>query len=109
MTMLDYLRKKVLDEIGFSKKAYCLKDGFGVSMGGSGLMATSRDLMLFALLILKQGKLNAKQYVPADYIKEATSFQTATCVTGRKAKATVFSFGLASIAQSFATAWADSL
>ena len=82
MTMLDYLRKKVLDEIGFSKKAYCLKDGFGVSMGGSGLMATSRDLMLFALLILKQGKLNAKQYVPADYIKEATSFQTATCVTG---------------------------
>lgn len=82
MTMLDYLRKKVLDEIDFSKKAYCLKDGFGVSMGGSGLMATSRDLMLFALLILKQGKLNAKQYVPADYIKEATSFQTATCVTG---------------------------
>ncbi len=82
MTMLDYLRKKVLDEIGFSKEAYCLKDGFGVSMGGSGLMATSRDLMLFALLILKQGKLNGKQYIPADYIKEATSFQTATCVTG---------------------------
>ncbi len=82
MTMLDYLRKKVLDEIGFSKEAYCLKDGFGVSMGGSGLMATSRDLMLFALLILKQGKRNGKQYVPADYIKEATSFQTATCVTG---------------------------
>ena len=82
MTMLDYLRKKILDEIEFSKTAYCLTDGFGVSMGGSGLMATSRDLMLFALLILKQGKLNGKQYVPADYIKEATSFQTSTCVTG---------------------------
>ena len=82
MTMLDYLRRKVLDEIGFSKEAYCLKDGFGVSMGGSGLMATSRDLMLFALLILKQGQLNGKQYIPAEYLKEATSFQTATCVTG---------------------------
>ena len=82
MTMLDYLRKKVLDEIGFSKEAYCLKDGFGVSMGGSGLMATSRDLMCFALLILNNGKLNGKQYISADYIKEATSFQTATCVTG---------------------------
>ncbi len=82
MTMLDYLRKKVLDEIGFSKEAYCLKDGFGISIGGSGLMATSRDLMLFALLILKQGNLNGKQYIPADYIKKATSFQTATCVTG---------------------------
>jgi hypothetical protein len=51
-------------------------------MGGSGLMATSRDLMLFALLILNNGKLNGKQYISADYIKESTSFQTATCVTG---------------------------
>lgn len=82
MKMLDYLRNKVLNEIGFSKEAYCLTDGFGVSMGGSGLMATSRDLMLFALLILNNGKLNGKQYISADYIKEATSFQTATCVTG---------------------------
>ena len=80
--MLDYLRDKVLDEIGFSKEAYCLTDGFGLSMGGSGLMATSRDLMLFALLILNNGKLNGKQYIPADYIKQATAFQTATCVTG---------------------------
>ena len=82
MKMLDYLRNKVLNEIGFSKEAYCLTDGFGVSMGGSGLMATSRDLMLFALLILHNGNLNGKQYISADYIKEATSFQTATCVTG---------------------------
>ena len=82
MKMLDYLRNKVLNEIGFSKEAYCLTDGFGVSMGGSGLMATSRDLMLFALLILNNGKLNGKQYISADYIKESTSFQTATCVTG---------------------------
>ena len=82
MKMLDYLRNKVLNEIGFSKEAYCLTDGFGVSMGGSGLMATSRDLMLFALLILHNGNLNGKQYILADYIKEATSFQTATCVTG---------------------------
>lgn len=82
MKMLDYLRNKVLNEIGFSKEAYCLTDGFGVSMGGSGLMATSRDLMCFALLILHNGKLNGKQYISADYIKQATSFQTATCVTG---------------------------
>ena len=82
MKMLDYLRNKVLNEIGFSQEAYCLTDGSGVSMGGSGLMATSRDLMCFALLILHNGKLNGKQYISADYIKEATSFQTATCVTG---------------------------
>lgn len=82
MPLLDYLRSKILDDIGFSREAWCLKDPFGVSMGGSGLMATSRDLLLFSLLILHEGKLGGKQYVPASYIRKATRLQTATCVTG---------------------------
>lgn len=112
MKMLDYLRNKVLNEIGFSKEAYCLTDGFGVSMGGSGLMATSRDFMLFALLILNNGKLNGKQYISADYIKESTSFQTATCVTGpvpSESQGLWLQFWLANITQSVATEWAVSL
>ena len=35
MPLLDYLRTKFLDEIGFSKDAYILHDPVGVSMGGS--------------------------------------------------------------------------
>ena len=46
-------------------------------------MATSTRFDALCTFDLKVTvKLNGKQYVPADYIKEATSFQTATCVTG---------------------------
>lgn len=80
--LLDFLREVCLDELGFSKEAYILEDPFGTSLGGSGLMATSRDFLLFALLILRQGALNGKQYLPAWYLKEAAACHTATCVTG---------------------------
>lgn len=80
--LLDFLREAFLDEIGFSKKAYILEDPSGTSMGGSGLMATSRDLLLFAILIANGGELNGKQYIPAWYLKEAVSFRTPNCATG---------------------------
>lgn len=80
--LLDLLREVCLDELGFSRQAYILEDPFHTSLGGSGLMATSRDLLLFSLLILRQGCLNGKQYLPAWYLKEATAYQTATCVNG---------------------------
>ena len=43
--LLMYLREKVLDEIGFSSDAYCMKDPMGVSIGGSGMMASSYDML----------------------------------------------------------------
>ena len=48
MELLEFLRKEMLDGIGFSKEAYILKDPQQVSLGGSGLMCTSRDLMKLA-------------------------------------------------------------
>src|SRR5690606_7533625 len=50
--MLDYLRDKFLDNIGFSREAYIIPDPFGVSMGGSGLMATPMDIMKFGVAIM---------------------------------------------------------
>lgn len=80
--LLDFLREAGLDELGFSREAYILEDPFHTSLGGSGLMATSRDFLLFALLILHRGALNGKQYLPAWYLEEAAAYHTATCVTG---------------------------
>lgn len=80
--ILDYMREKFLEEIGFSKEAYMLKDPFGISMGGSGLVATPMDIMKFALLIMNDGRLGERQLVPAWYIKEATSHQTDNKVEG---------------------------
>lgn len=81
--MLDYMRDKFLDEIGFSKEAYIIKDPFGVSMGGSGLMATPMDLMKFGLLIRNKGRLNGKELVPEWYINEATKHQTDNVLRGQ--------------------------
>lgn len=73
MKLLDYLRSKGLDELGFSKDAYVLCDPCGISMGGSGLCATSRDILIMMMLIANDGSLNGKQYLPKDYIISAKS------------------------------------
>lgn len=70
--LLAYLREKVLDDIGFSRDAYCLKDPMGVSMGGSGLMAEPMDIIKVMYLVMKGGKYNGHQYLPEKYLKLAT-------------------------------------
>lgn len=76
--LLAYMRESFLDEIGFSKEAYMIKDPSGVSCGGSGLMCTLEDLMKVSVLLMDGGKHNGKQLISNEYIKEATKMQIAT-------------------------------
>jgi CubicO group peptidase (beta-lactamase class C family) len=80
MTFLDYLRPRLLNHLGFSKDAYCIKEPGGVSHGGSGMMCTLRDLAKVAFVCLRGGKWNGKQLIPEAYLKEATSKQITTFV-----------------------------
>ncbi len=73
MPFLDYLRKKALDDIGFSKDAYCLLAPGGYSFGDSALMCTARDLLLFAKFVMKGGNWNGKQYITKELMEKATS------------------------------------
>lgn len=82
MKLLDYLRKCFLDEIGFSKDAYCLKDPQGVSVGGSGLMARTMDLAKIAYFVMKDGKWDGKQLIDCNFLLEATSFLSRTDTRG---------------------------
>lgn len=75
MELLAYLRSKFLDELDFSKDSYCMKDPVGVSMGGSGMMATPYDFLKVMYVIAHNGEYNGKQLLPADYLKEATAKQ----------------------------------
>ncbi|MBQ5959951.1 MAG: serine hydrolase [Firmicutes bacterium] len=77
MSLMDYLRMKVLDKIGFSNEAYCLKRG-DVSDGGGGLLCTAHDLAKFALLCMQQGSWYGFQLLPKDYMKLATTRRVAT-------------------------------
>lgn len=73
MELLEYLRVKFLNEIGFSKSAYIIKAPMGESMAGSGLLATPRDILSVMYLISRGGKYNGKQLLPAKYLKTASS------------------------------------
>lgn len=73
MEFLDYLRIKFLDKIGFSKDAYCLKDPFGVSIGGSGLMATPLDVAKIAQFVMNGGAENGEQLINPELISLAVS------------------------------------
>lgn len=70
---LDYLREKCLDDIGFSKEAYCLKAPGGYSFGDSGVMCTAMDLLLFARFVMNKGVWNGKKYFKTDYLEKAAS------------------------------------
>lgn len=73
MELLDYLRTKFLDKIGFSKSAYCLKDPFGVSIGGSGLMATPIDVAKVARFVMNNGMENGEQLINPELVSLAVS------------------------------------
>ena len=72
--MLDYLKEKLLRQIGFSEESYIIEDPFGTSMGGSGLMATPEDLLRTGCMLLKQEK--------DSYAARATEPRTATQLDG---------------------------
>ncbi len=80
MDMLSYIKKK-LSILGLSQDSYMLKDPFGVSIGGSGLVAHSSDLLRFGYFIAHRGMVEGKQLISPEYIDMAVSKLTETTVT----------------------------
>lgn len=80
--LLEYLRETILEEIGFSKNSYMLKDPFGISMGGSGLMATSEDMLRLGYLLMHKGNIDGKQLIDPEYLENAISWQSSNAMTG---------------------------
>lgn len=78
--MLDYIKEK-LDILGLSESSYMLKDPFGVSMGGSGLVALPMDILKFGYFIAHKGFVCGRQLISPSYIETAVSNLSATQVT----------------------------
>lgn len=83
--VLDFLKDRVLRQIGFSEESYIMEDPFGVSMGGSGLMAKPMDMLKTGLMLLNggkhpddYGKEDGRQLYPKEYLDQAFQFQTPT-------------------------------
>ena len=85
--MLSYMKDRMLKFVDFSSDSYMVKDPFGVSIGGSGLMATPMDVLKFLYILSKNGRIVCNDGVertllPEAFVKEATSNISDTFVTG---------------------------
>lgn len=76
MKLLEYLRKKCLNEIGFSKQAFTLDVPGGHTWGDSALLCTSRDQLAFGRLLANGGEWDGRQLLSREYIAEAIKKQT---------------------------------
>lgn len=74
-TLMEYLREKCLDKIGFSKEAYMLKCPGGHSWGDSALICKPTDLLKTAQFCMNKGKWNGEQLLNEKYVTDATTKQ----------------------------------
>lgn len=86
--LLDFLKDRILRQIGFSEESYIMEDPFGVSMGGTGLMAKPTDMLKVGLMLLNggkdpddYGKEDGRQVYPKEYLDQALKFQTSTIMS----------------------------
>lgn len=76
MSLLDYLKMKVLDRIGGFENAQMLSVPDGVAWGDSALLCTPRALMNFARFVMNLGTWEGERLLSEDYLREATRSQT---------------------------------
>lgn len=76
MSLLDYLRSKVLDRIGGFKSAQMLATPDGTPWGDSALLCTPRALMNFARFVMNTGTWEGERLLSENYLREATACQT---------------------------------
>lgn len=72
-TLMEYLREKILDKIGFSKEAYMLKCPGGHSWGDSSLICRATDLLKTAQFLMHKGNWNGEQLLNEKFVTDATS------------------------------------
>lgn len=85
--MLSFLRENLLKHVDFSDNSYMVKDPFGVSIGGSGLMATPMDVLKVLYILDKKGTITCsdgkvRTLISPDLIEKATSNLSDTLMTG---------------------------
>ncbi|MBR4060371.1 MAG: serine hydrolase [Lachnospiraceae bacterium] len=73
--LLEYLKERFLLQGGFSKDAYCLQCPGGYSFGDSGIMCTTRDLLIFARFVMDGGVIDKVRYMNEEFLLEATKKQ----------------------------------
>jgi len=80
--MIEYMKDRMLREVGFSEDAALICNPEGYSSGGSGIVCTPRDLAKVGHILKNGGRWGDKQMIFEEFVKQATSKQHDNNVTG---------------------------
>ncbi|MFD0959077.1 serine hydrolase domain-containing protein [Paenibacillus chungangensis] len=80
---LEYMRDRLLNPVGFTKEAWCIRTPEDTSWGGSGVICKLKDMAKLAYVCLNKGSWNGAQLISEDYICEATSKQIDNSLAGQ--------------------------
>ena len=69
-----YLKPRLLSPLGIGEHHWA-KSPDGTEFGGWGYRLTTREIASFAQMLLHGGCVGGRQLIPAEYLKEAVSFQ----------------------------------
>ncbi|MFW6270167.1 MAG: serine hydrolase domain-containing protein [Bacillota bacterium] len=79
---LEYIRPHILDPVGFTEDAWCIKTPEGSSWGGSGVICKLRDMAKLAYVCMNKGRWQDQQLISESYITAATSRQIDNSLNG---------------------------
>ena len=71
--LVDYLKPRLFEPLGFSGDVWCVQRPEGGAWGGSGLECSTTDLAKFGLFLLNRGQWQGKQLLSASWLAEACS------------------------------------
>ena len=73
--LTEYLRPRLFDPIGASAGICCVRAPEGVEWGGSGILASLRDMAKVGYVFMNGGKWEGRQLIPEWYCQQATHKQ----------------------------------
>ncbi|MBR5314087.1 MAG: serine hydrolase, partial [Clostridia bacterium] len=73
MPLLDYLKQKLFNKMGYFENAEILKTPTGESWGDSAMLCTARDMAAFGRFVMNYGTWNNERLMNEQYLKTATS------------------------------------
>lgn len=81
--LIDYLDTRLFQPLNINRPTWD-KSPQGINCGGWGLNIKTEDMAKLGQLFLQKGKWNGKQVVPAEWLKEMSSYQVPSAPSGTR-------------------------
>ncbi len=97
-TLVDFLKPRLFEPLGIEKPVWEV-DKFGYAAGGWGLYLSIEELSKIVLCYAQNGMWDEKQVIPAEWVKESSSYQVPTNKKGHKDVTKGYGYGIWQIAR----------